>query len=193
MVVDGVTYSVDEIEKDLQAEDVSAAFDETFNAETGLEAKTGVDQLMARYQEMLEQECDWIDLYNQKLFDREFHIKIVAVRVSVNFIVRANVNVAVGADLEYQVGKQYSFWLHVLDGTAGSSEMDLINERFGFQFYLMGTLGLKAGVKVDLACGLISTCIASVGANVEFGAYLKLYGYFIYYFSLERPSTIPPG
>lgn len=191
VVVDGVTYSVDEIEKDLQAEDVSAAFDETFNAETGLEAKTGVDQLMARYQEMLEQECDWIDLYNQKLFDREFHIKIVAVRVSVNFIVRANVNVAVGADLEYQVGKRYSFWLHVLDGTAGSSEMDLINERFGFQFYLMGTLGLKAGVKVDLACGLISTCIASVGANVEFGAYLKLYGYFIYYFSLERPLNDP--
>ena len=191
VVVDGVNYSVDEIEKDLQAEDVSAAFDETFNAETGLEAKTGVDQLMARYQEMLEQECDWIDLYNQKLFDREFHIKIVAVRVTVNFIVRANVNLAVGADLEYQVGKRYTFWLHVLDGTAGSSEMDLINERFGFQFYLMGTLGLKAGIKVDLACGLISTCIASVGANVEFGAYLKLYGYFIYYFSLERPLNDP--
>lgn len=189
VVVDGVTYSVDEIEEDLKAEDVSAAFDESFSAETGLEAKTGVEQLMARYQEMLEQECDWIDLYNQALFDREFHINVVAVRVGVNFIVRANVNLAVGADLEYQVGKRYSFWLHVLDGTAGSSEMDLINERFGFQFYIMGTLGLKAGIKAELACGLISTCIASVGANVEFGAYLKLYGYFFYYFSLERPMN----
>ena len=71
---------------------------------------------------------------------------------------------------------------------AGSSEIDLIDERFGFQFYVMGTLGLKAGIKADIAFGLLSTSLASIGANVEFGAYLKLYGYFIYYFERLRPA-----
>ncbi|MFQ9798886.1 MAG: hypothetical protein ACLR23_08020 [Clostridia bacterium] len=72
---------------------------------------------------------------------------------------------------------------------AGSSEIDLIDEKFNFQFYVMGTLGLKAGVKAEIAFGLLSTSIASIGANVEFGAYLKLYGYFIYYFEKLRPAN----
>lgn len=53
----------------------------------------------------------------------------------------------------------------------------------------MGTLGLKAGVKAEIAFGLLSTSIASIGANVEFGTYLKLYGYFLYYFEKLRPAN----
>ena len=67
--------------------------------------------------------------------------------------------------------------------------MDLIDERFAFQFYVMGTLGIKAGVKAEIAFGILSTDLASVGANVEFGAYVKLYGYFIYYFEDLRPAN----
>lgn len=186
--VDGVEYSVSEIMESLEAEDVSEAFDEMFEASTGIEARTGLDNLMERYQEMLSQECDWIDLLNVELYEHEFHVNIVAIKVAVNLIVRANVNVAIGADLEYQVGKRYTFWLHIMDMEAGSSEIDLIDERFGFQFYVMGTLGLKAGIKADIAFGLLSTSLASIGANVEFGAYLKLYGYFIYYFERLRPA-----
>ena len=44
----------------------------------------------------------------------------------------------------------------------------MIDEKFNFQFYVMGTLGLKAGVKAEIAFGLLSTSIASIGANVEF-------------------------
>ena len=185
--VDGVMYSVEEIEKDLQAEDVGSAFEESMNASTGLEAKTGMDQLMERYQEMLNQESEWIDLCNAKFFEKEFHIKVVAVKVSVNGVIRGNVNLSLGADMEYQVGKRYSFWLHIMDLESGSSEMDLIDERFGFQFYVMGTLGLRAGVKLELACGLLSTSLASIGANVEVGIYVKIYGYFIYFFERLRP------
>ena len=53
----------------------------------------------------------------------------------------------------------------------------------------MGTLGVKAGVKAEIAFGILSTDLASVGANVEFGAYVKLYGYFIYYFEDLRPAN----
>ena len=75
-----------------------------FEASTGIEARTGLDNLMERYQEMLSQECDWIDLLNVELYEPEFHVNIVAIKVSVNLIVRENVNVAIGADLEYHVG-----------------------------------------------------------------------------------------
>ena len=103
-----------------------------------------------------------------------------------NGVIRGNVNLSLGADMEYQVGKRYSFWLHIMDLESGSSEMDLIDERFGFQFYVMGTLGLRAGVKLELACGLLSTSLASIGANVEVGIYVKIYGYFIYFFERLR-------
>lgn len=189
VTIDGVEYSVEQLEEALGAEDVSAAFDEVFSAQTEDEAKTGLDQLMDRYKEMLGQECDWVELYNKTLFEKEFHIKIVAIKVGVNFIVKGNVNIALGADIEYQVGKRYSFWIHILDAKSGSSEIDLIDERFGFQFYVMGTLGIRAGIKLDIAFGLISTSIASIGGNVEFGFYLKLWGYFIYYFERLRPAN----
>ena len=187
--IDGVDYSIEQLEEALGAEDVSAAFDEVFSAEDETEAQTGMEQLMDRYKEMLEQECDWVEIYNRPVTDNEFLVSIVAVRVNLNFVVSANINIALGADMEYQVGKRYSFWLHILDGKSGSSEMDLIDERFAFQFYVMGTLGIKAGIKMELSVGIISTRIASIGANVEFGAYLKLYGYFIYYFEKLRPAN----
>lgn len=187
--VDGVEYSIEQLEEALGAEDVSSAFDEVFNAKDEAEAKTGMEQLMDRYKEMLEQECDWVQLINQPLINQTYWIAIAAIKVNLNFIVSANINIQLGADMEYQVGKRYSFWLHILDGTSGSSEMDLIDERFAFQFYVMGTLGIKAGVKAEIAFGLLSTDLASVGANVEFGVYLKLYGYFIYYFEDLRPAN----
>lgn len=186
--VDGTRYTLEELELELEAIDVSQSFEETLMAKDQDEARTGMEQLMERYQEMLEQESDWVDLFNLSLLDREFHINVLAVRLGVNIIGRANVNLAVGADLEYQVGKRYTFWLHILDLESGSSEMDLIDERFGFQFYVMGTLGFKAGVKVEVGVGLLSTSLASIGANLEFGLYLKLYGYLIYYYEKLRPA-----
>lgn len=187
--VDGEEYSVAQIEEALQAEDISAAFDDVWNAQDKAEAKTGMEQLMDKYKGMLEQETDWVELINQPLIKQTYWIAIAAVKVNLNFIVKANVNIQLGADMEYQVGKRYSFWIHILGKTSGSSEMDLIDERFAFQFYVMGTLGVKAGVKAEIAFGILSTDLASVGANVEFGAYVKLYGYFIYYFEDLRPAN----
>jgi uncharacterized repeat protein (TIGR02543 family) len=189
ITVDGKEYSFDELEKELGVQDVSTSFEEILNAENESDAKTGTEQLMDQYKQMLEQECDWIELYNQPLQSGEFWIAVVAIRIDLSLVISANVNIQIGADLEYQVGKRYNFWMHVLDGTSGSSEMDLIDERFAFQFYVMGTLGLKVGVKLELSVGLLSTSLASIGGNMELGAYLKLYGYFFYYFERFREAN----
>lgn len=187
--VGGVEYSVDQLEAALGAKDISSSFNEVFSAKTKPEAKVGLEQLMNRYTEMINQESQWVEVFNKELFEKEFHIKIIAIKISLNFIVRAHVNIALGADIEYEVGKRYTFWIHVFEKEAGSSEIDLLDERFGFQFYVMGTLGLKVGIKAELAVGIISTKIASVGANVEFGPYVKLYGYFVYIYQKLRPAN----
>ncbi|MEG2813892.1 MAG: hypothetical protein RSA79_04745, partial [Oscillospiraceae bacterium] len=189
VVVSGKEYSIDELEKDLQMTDVSSEFDEVLNAETDDQNKVGLDKLMDKYSQMLENETDWVELYNLSIFEKEFHIKILAIKVSANFFIRANVNVALGADLEYQVGKRYTFWIKLISRTSGSNEMDLLDERFGFQFYVMGTLGLKFGIKLEASVGVFSTSIASIGANVEFGPYLKVWGYFLYIYTDTRPAN----
>jgi membrane-associated protease RseP (regulator of RpoE activity) len=47
------------------------------------------------------------------------------------------------------VGKRYSFWFEIglFEPTAGSDTMDIIDEQFAFRFYVLGKLGVKAGVQ----------------------------------------------
>lgn len=187
--IDGKEYSFDELEKELLGEDVSDALDEVLGAEDEVEARTGTEALMERYKQMLQMECDWIQLFNKEMFKATKYLGVVAVDIKVNFLIEASMNISLGADFEYQIGKRYSFWLHILEGTSGSSEVDLVDERFHFQFYVMGTLGVRAGIRAEIAFGILITDIASVGAIAQFGAYLKLYGYFIYTFEKLRPAN----
>lgn len=187
--IDGQEYSFDELEQELLGEDVSDALDEVLGAEDEIEARTGTEALMERYKQMLQQECDWIQLFNKEMFKVTKYLGVVAVKVTVNFLIEASMNISLGADFEYQIGKRYNFWLHIIEGTSGSSEVDLVDERFHFQFYVMGTLGVRAGIRAEIAFGILITDIASVGAIAQFGAYLKLYGYFIYTFEKLRPAN----
>ncbi len=94
-----------------------------------------------------------------------------------------------GANMEYVIGKRYSFWFDIISKTSGSSEMDLLDEKFAFQFYVMGQLGLKMGVEAEIAAGIISTKIGSVGITAEFGPYVETWGYFIYEYTKLRPAN----
>ena len=156
-------------------------------SETELDA--GVRDLMERYSEMLENESEWVELLNKEIFHTDIVIFIVAIGIDVNFIIKANINIALGANLEYVIGKRYSFWINVFSKTSGSSEMDLLDEKFAFQFYVMGALGLKMGIEAGVAVGLFSTKLGSIGLTVEFGPYIKLWGYFIYEYSKMRPAN----
>ncbi len=187
--VGGTEYSFEELENELNKTDVSDEFEEVLSAESVEDSKVGIEQLMNRYSELMNSESDWVQLFSRELLAKTYHIKILAIKLKVDFIVRADVNVTLGTDLEYEVGKRYNFWVKIFDGTSGSSETDLLDERFGFQFYIMGYIGVKAGFKLDVAVGILSTSIASVGANVEFGPYVKLYGYFLYIYIKERPAN----
>jgi len=156
-------------------------------SETELDA--GVRNLMERYSEMLENESDWIEILNKQIFKTGFYISVFAFKIEADFIIKANVNIAMGANMEYVIGKRYSFWFDIISKTSGSSEMDLLDEKFAFQFYVMGELGLKMGVEAEIAVGVISTKIGSIGLTTEFGPYVETWGYFIYEYTKLRPAN----
>ncbi len=168
---------------------VTQELTEMLNLTTEAELDAGVRNLMERYSEMLENENDWIEILNKEIFDRDFHISVFAFKIGADFVIKANVNIALGANMEYMIGKRYSFWFDIISQTSGSSEMDLLDEKFAFQFYVMGELGLKMGVEAEIAVGVISTKIGSIGLTAEFGPYVETWGYFIYEYTKLRPAN----
>ena len=150
----------------------------------------GVVELAERYSDMLsEEDNSWLELCKIKIFEVPVNLFLFEINIEGDFVVRANINVALGANMEYEVGKRYINWFSIFGKGSGSSEIDLIDERFAFQFYAMGYIGLKAGILVEIKVGIISTKIGSVGISAEFGAYAELYGYFMYTYTKYRPAS----
>ncbi len=147
-----------------------------------------LENLLDQYNYMLEQETDWIKLVEQEIFRVELFVYGLAIGVQTDFVVRTDMNIAIGSSLGYEVGKRYSFWFKIglFEPTAGSDTMDLIDEQFNFHFYVMGKLGVKAGIKAKLYVALGSADVASVGIAAELGPYIKLWGFFIYDYSRVR-------
>lgn len=152
----------------------------------------GVDDLMDRYAELLEKETGWVQLVDQQMFDAHTPAYFgIMVGVKGSFVVRADINISLGSNLEYEVGKRYNFWFRVglFKPSSGSSTMDLIDEHFAFQFYVMGKLGIKTGVRLKIYAAIGSVDAISVGLTTELGPYVKLWGFFIYDYSKYRPAN----
>lgn len=178
-------------EKSNVASDILDVMDLSTETELGTEFLDGMQALMDKYSETLQKETDWVTLVNKEICSTEVCYFGVVIGTQVNFLVRADMNIAIGSNLEYEVGKRYNFWFKVglFKPSAGSSTMDLLDERFDFQFYVMGKIGLKAGIRAKLYAGIGSGKFASVGIAAELGPYVKLYGFFIYEYSKYRPAN----
>jgi len=146
--------------------------------------------LMEKYQEVIERDTDWVNLVEKEMFSKEVFVYGFAIGVEVDFVVGADMSIAIGSGLEYQVGKRYSFWFEIglFKPTGGSSTTDLLDESFQFQFYVMGRLGLRAGVKAKFYVAVGTGDLASVGIAAELGPYLKLYGFYVYENNKYRPK-----
>ncbi|MBP3634013.1 MAG: S-layer homology domain-containing protein [Oscillospiraceae bacterium] len=173
---------------------ISSDLEEFINVadETGLseEYYRSLDELMKKYSDMLRQETDWVELLEQQIFNFEVCYFGLVLGVEADFVVRTDMSIAIGSSLEYKVGKRYNFWFKIglFTPTAGSDTMDLIDETFKFQFYVMGKLGVKAGVKAKIYAGIGTGSLASVGIAAELGPYVKLYGLFIYNYERTRQA-----
>lgn len=153
------------------------------------EYQESLSRLMERFTEVVSRDSDWITLLEQKFLDQEKCVYGFCFGVKGHFVIQTNMSIAIGSSLEYETGKRYTFWFKVglFTPTSGSSVTDLIDERFGFQFYVMGKLGMKLGVKLKIYAGIGTEDFASAGLTAEVGPYIKLWGFFIYTCNKYRP------
>ena len=172
-------------------QDLLDMMDLATDTEISAEYLEDMQALMDRYSEVVQKETDWIKLVDKEMFSAEVCICGLVIGITSDFIVRTDMSIAIGSNLEYEVGKRYNFWFKIglFKPSAGSSSMDLLDEHFAFQFYVMGRLGMKAGVRAEIYCGIGSGKFASVGIAVELGPYVKLYGFFVYEYTKYRPAN----
>ena len=113
--------------------------------------------LQKRYQEMLNTQTEWVDLFTQPIFNQRFNVSLIfTVEFSVDFVVSADVNISLGCKFEYENAKRYVYNIKLFSGTVTSDTIDLVEERYEFEFYVMGTLGLKAGIRAEISLSLIT-------------------------------------
>lgn len=138
--------------------------------------------LAEKYARMLDSESDWVELVNVNLFKTEARILlgIVVVGVNLDFVVTANMNITVGMSFEYAAAKRYTFSLMIFHKKSSSNTINLEPEHYQFDLYVMGTLGLRAGIRLEIYAGLFAKELASIGITAETGAYAQLWGYFYY-------------
>ncbi len=153
----------------------------------GEEYDAALQELMDKYSELVTKETDWVKLVQKDIFSKTIFVYGLSIKVDADFVVNADMSLAIGSDLEYEVGKRYSFWFKIglYKPTAGSDTMDIIDEHFAFNFYVLGKLGVRAGVKASISAGI---GVASVGISAEMGPYIKLWGFFVYQYDKLRPA-----
>ncbi|NCC85030.1 MAG: hypothetical protein EOM03_13020, partial [Clostridia bacterium] len=149
----------------------------------GDDEATVADGLNDKYAAMLENESDWVELFSQEIFKQEgsvdpFHILVY--EIELKFVVSANMNISIGCDFYYENAKRYNYSIGVFKKTCTTETIDLVEEHYEFTFYVMGTMGLRAGIKFEIAVGVFSTDLASLGISAEVGAYVRVWGYFYY-------------
>ena len=163
----------------------------TTETEASAEYLKSMQDLMNKYSETVQQDTSWVQLVNKEIASAKINFYGLVIGVETNFVVRTDMSIAIGSNLEYEVGKRYNFWFKIglFKPEAGNSTMDLIDEHFRFQFYCMGRLGVKAGVNARLYVAIGSGKLASVGISAEMGPYVKLYGFFVYEYEKMRPAN----
>ena len=173
-------YDWSTVDKNLsdQIHELMDAQDKFFNQDI---SSTG-GGLAEKYADMLENNPDWIDLVNVNIFSNEARILagIIVVGVQGDFVVSAKVNIMLGMSFQYSVAKRYTFTLNVFSKTSSSNCVDLTKSNYQFDLYVMGTLGLRAGIRLTVYAGLFSKKVASIGITAEAGAYVQMWGYFYY-------------
>ena len=137
--------------------------------------------LAERYADMLEDDGDWVEIYTRNIVCRHIMVLyIIDITINVDFVVWAKVNVSIGMTFWYKNAKRYVFTLHVKGRKATSDTINISEEEYEFTAYAMGTIGIKAGVRLTILVGLFSTDLAGVGLSAEVGGYVQLWGYLYY-------------
>ena len=141
----------------------------------------GLAEKYAAFMENAEE--SWVEILRVEIFASEGNVDpfhILCYGIGADFVVSANLYVTIGMTFEYGVAKRYNFSLSLFGKEATNEVIDLEEEHYQFDFYVMGTMGIRAGIEFEVAVGLFSLKLDSVGICAEAGAYAQMWGYFYY-------------
>lgn len=145
---------------------------------------------------MEEAEESWIEILRVKIFKAEGSVDplhVLCYGVSADFVVKANLYVTMGMTFSYSNAKRYSFSFKLLAKTSSQKTVDIEESNYNFDFYVFGTLGLRAGIELEVGVGLFSLSLDSIGIVAEVGAYAQLWGYFYYHCSWSQSKGKTSG
>lgn len=143
-----------------------------------------MDSLAKIYQDVMENANDtWIDIVDIKLFENNgsAFLHIFCWQIKGSFVVSANLAVSIGMNFEYTTQKLYNFSVRVKSRTSTNETIDIITPNYTFDFYVVGTIGIRAGLRLEMYVGLFSLKLDKIGITADVGAYAQLWGYFFYH------------
>ncbi len=155
-------------------------------------AKAKTNELIESYNELVAgTESEWMELVKKGLFGPaglKYQFYVIELVFQASFVISADLLISLKSEITYQYGKRFVFWMEMHYGhfDSGSSEMDLLDERFAYSFSIMGYIGLRIGIELSFRVGFISTALANIGILGEIGLYVKMYGYFVYSYASRR-------
>lgn len=148
-----------------------------------------MESISELYQEVMKSVSnEWTDIINQKLFDvsGSAFLHIFCYQIKGSFVVSANMAVAMGMNFEYKTQKQYNFSVRVKSRQTTNETIDIITPQYTFDFYVIGTIGVRAGLRLEMYVGLFSLKLDRIGIVAEVGVYTQLYGYFFYHLEWKQ-------
>ena len=135
-----------------------------------------------KYKDFMENANDaWVDIFEFNLVDNTGTVDpygILAYGVKVDFVVSANLNVALGVSFSYEASKKHTVHILLFSEEAESESVDVGTNGYRFDFYVMGMMGIKAGVRAKVLVGLFSVKVDGIGIQAEAGLYAQFWGYF---------------
>lgn len=133
----------------------------------------------------------WFDVVRVNLFSTKGTVDplhILCYGIGVDFVVKATVYVTLGMTFTYSNAKRYNFSVRVFSKKTTNRTVDLEEENYNFNFYVFGTIGVEAGIELDLRVGLFSLSLDSIGIWAGVGAYAQMWGYFGYQCSWRKSA-----
>ena len=130
----------------------------------------------------------WTEILNVKLFENNGNafLHIFCWQVKGSFIVSANLAVSLGMSFDYTTQKRYNFSVRVKSRQTTNQTIDIITPQYNFDFYVVGTIGIRAGLRLEMYVGLFSLKLDKIGITADVGAYAQLWGYFFYHLAWKQ-------
>lgn len=139
-------------------------------------------------QEMLEIKGDAVELCKVQIFSASYAVAgVISINIDLNFVIKVSFAAGVKIDATLleatTIGVIGNYKTKTID-TYRRSAMG--SDRYIFDFYAYGYLGLKAGIEGELSVSFIGLKqVLRAGVGIEVGAYADLYGY-LHYHAEER-------